>query len=269
MNNNSTVRELLQKESYNFDDLRLIMEILRSENGCPWDKEQTHQSIRNDFLEEAYEAIEGIDKGDDDILKEELGDVLLQVVFHSRIAEEQGVFDVDDVADGICKKLILRHPHIFADVTAETSAEVLKNWDEIKKTEKHQNSVTDTLKSVSAAMPSLTRAKKLQGKAAKVGFTYANEHEAMEKVKEEYSEFCETLSAQDVSRREEEFGDLLFALVNTARLCGIDAEQALYKTNEKFIKRFGCMEQLVEADGRKFCELNVKYLTDYWKKTKN
>ncbi len=262
------IKTLIEKDNYKFEDLCAIMEILRSENGCPWDKEQDHKSIRNNLLEETYEAVEGIDKADSEILKEELGDVLLQVVFHARIAQEEKEFDIDDVADGVCKKLILRHPHIFGDVTADTSEQVLKNWDEIKKTEKHQKSATDTLRSVSVAMPSLMRAGKLQSKAAKVGFTYPDTESALAKVDEEYGELREALLTKDHSKIEEEFGDLIFAVTNAARLSGVNAEEALFRTNEKFTERFEIMEKAVKEQGNEICELNVNKLEEFWKKAK-
>ena len=263
------IQELLKKDNYNFDDLCTIMEILRSENGCPWDREQDHRSIRNNFLEEAYEAVEGIDNDDSDILKEELGDVLLQVVFHARISEEANEFNIDDVSDGVCKKLILRHPHIFSDVKADTSEQVLKNWDEIKKGEKHQKSATDTLRSVSAAMPSLMRAGKIQSKAAKVGFTYADTKEALSKVDEEYAELRDALESGDGASVQEEFGDLLFAVANAARLSGVNAEEALFKANEKFISRFEKTEKAIKEQNKDFCELSVNELAEFWKKAKN
>ncbi len=262
------IKEILNKENYKFDDLCAIMEILRSENGCPWDREQDHVSIRNNFLEEVYEAIEGIDNNDSEILKEELGDVLLQVVFHARISQEANDFDIDDVSDGICKKLILRHPHIFSDVKADTSEQVLKNWDEIKKTEKHQKSATDTLRSVSPAMPALMRAGKIQSKAAKVGFTYSDAKEALEKVSEEYAELKSAIEKGDFSSTEEEFGDLLFAVANAARLSGVNAEEALYKANEKFIDRFGKTENAIKEQGMDFYELSVNDMKEFWQKAK-
>lgn len=266
---NQDIKELLAKEIYNFGDLVKIMELLRSDGGCPWDREQTHSSIRNNFIEEVYEAIDGIDNSDDEILKEELGDVLLQVVFHARIAEEENSFDINGVADGICKKLILRHPHIFSDVEASTSAEVLKNWDEIKKIEKHQKTSADTLRAVSASLPALARASKLQSKAAKVGFTYADAKEAMEKVREEYNETVQALESGDAAACEEEFGDLLFAVANAARLAGVNPEEALYRANEKFIGRYSEMERMINAENKQICELNVNKLLEFWEKTKN
>lgn len=266
--NKNAVNELLNKESYSIDDLIKIMEVLRSEGGCPWDREQTHKSIRNNLIEETYEAVEGIDNGDDEILKEELGDVLLQVVFHARIAQEENSFDINDVSDGVCKKLILRHPHIFSDVKAETSDKVLENWDAIKKEEKNQKTASDTLKAVSSALPALSRASKIASKAGKVGFTYPDVSAGMYKVREEFGEVEKAIFADDKGKIEEEFGDLLFAVANAARLSGVNPEEALYKANEKFINRFSRMEKLANEEGKQLCELDVNNLLDFWKKAK-
>ena len=171
-----------KKDKYTIEDLLEIMKILRAPGGCPWDREQDHHSIRASFIEETYEAVEAIDTDNTELLKEELGDVLLQVVFHSRIEEEAGRFNFDDVADGICKKMIVRHPHVFGDVTVENSADVLKNWDEIKKKTKSQKTQTEVLQSVSPALPALMRSAKVQHKAAKVGFDWENAQGALEKV---------------------------------------------------------------------------------------
>ncbi len=266
--NKNAVNELLDKESYNIDDLVKIMELLRSEGGCPWDREQTHKSIRNNLIEETYEAVEGIDNGDDEILKEELGDVLLQVVFHARIAQEENSFDINDVADGVCKKLILRHPHIFSDVKAETSDKVLENWDAIKKEEKNQKTASDTLKAVSSALPALSRASKIASKAGKAGFTYPDVSAGMYKAREEFGEVEKAIFADDKDKIEEEFGDLLFAVANAARLSGVNPEEALYKANEKFVNRFSRMEKIANDEGKQLCELDVNNLLDFWKKAK-
>ena len=162
--------EYQRKDRYDINDLRDIMSILRSPQGCPWDREQTHKSIRSNFIEETYEAVEAIDTDDLDLLKEELGDVLLQVALHAEIESEQGTFDINDVCDGICKKLIIRHPHVFGDVNADTTEQVLKNWDAIKMKTKSQKTQTQAILSVSKALPSLMRSTKIQQKAAKVGF---------------------------------------------------------------------------------------------------
>ncbi len=263
-----SIHTLLQKESYTVDDLREITEILRSEHGCPWDREQTHQSIRSELLEETYEAAEGIDSGDNTVLCEELGDVLLQVVFHARIAEEEGAFDLNDVADGICKKMILRHPHVFGTAHAETSEQVLQNWDEIKKVEKQQKSATDSLRAVSKALPSLMRSQKLAKKAAKVGFTYADTTEALNKVEEEYAEIRKAICDGNAEAIAEEFGDLLFAVANAARLAGVDAEEALTRADEKFLSRFEKIERASLAEGKELCEQDVNKLLLLWETAK-
>ncbi len=266
--NKNAIDMLLSKESYNIDDLIKIMELLRSEGGCPWDREQTHRSIRNNLIEETYEAVEGIDNSDDIILKEELGDILLQVVFHARIAEEENSFDINGVADGVCKKLILRHPHIFSDVKADTSEKVLENWDAIKKEEKKQKTASDTLKAVSPSLPALSRAAKLSSKAAKVGFTYPDTESAIAKVEEELLELKAEISENNAAKVEEEFGDLLFAVANAARLEGVNPEEALYKANEKFVNRFARMEKEAKDGGVELCESDVNKLLEFWKKAK-
>ena len=177
-----------QRPTYDVNDLVDIVRILRAPGGCPWDREQDHQSIRRNFIEETYEVCEAIDEQDPEHLKEELGDVLLQVVFHTQMEKEKGVFDIEDVADGICKKLIDRHPHIFGSVEVGSSEEILRNWDELKRKEKHQKSDTDTLKSVAKSLPGLIRAEKLQKKAAKVGFDWDGPQGALDKVTEELDE---------------------------------------------------------------------------------
>lgn len=171
-----------EKENYNFNDLVEIVKILRAPDGCPWDREQTHKSIRSNFIEETYEAVEAIDTDDLDLLKEELGDVLLQVALHAEIESEQGTFDINDVCDGICKKLIIRHPHVFGDVNADTTEQVLKNWDAIKMKTKSQKTQTQAILSVSKALPSLMRSTKIQQKAAKVGFDWENVNGALDKL---------------------------------------------------------------------------------------
>lgn len=264
-----SVEGILKKENYNFSDLCEIMEILRGENGCPWDREQNHKSIRNNLIEECYEAVEGIDTDNDEILKEELGDVLLQVVFHAKIAQDEGKYNINDVADGVCKKLILRHPHIFSDVNVKNSEEVLKNWDAIKKEEKGQKSVTDSLKGVSAALPALVRASKISGKAAKAGFEYPGVVEASEKVLEEYSEVMAEIEQKNKEKLTEEIGDLLFAIANLSRMCGVNAEEALYIVNEKFINRFEKTENLAKNEGKTLESLNNLEKNALWKNAKN
>ena len=256
---------LLQKENYNFDDLVEIMTILRAPGGCPWDAEQTHQSIRRDLLEETYELIEGIDKNDPEILREELGDVLLQVVFHADIAEK---FSIDDVCNDVCQKLIVRHPHVFGDVVAENSEKVLANWDAIKRDTKKQSTDTEVLRSVTSAMPALMRAEKLGKKARKLGFDFDDAREAMSKVYEEVNEVSEAIDSGNLLDIEEEFGDLLLAVVNAARLAHVDAEQALYNANEKFLNRFERVEKLCLASGKRIPDATREELEDFWQKAK-
>lgn len=256
------------KENYNINDLLEIMKILRSENGCPWDREQTHQSIRKNLIEETYEAVEAIDRSDTALLKEELGDVLLQVVFHTQMETEQGRFTFDEVADGICKKLIIRHPHIFSTVVADTAEEVLANWDRIKKQEKGQETATDTLQSVSTALPGLMRAQKVQQRAARAGFDYENVTQAMSDLKSEVAELQEALDANDPNAIEEELGDLVFAAVNVARFSKLDAEESLTASTEKFIRRFSEVEKLAKEAELEMQGASLEELDQLWKQAK-
>ena len=255
------------KENYKFEDLLKIMEILRSENGCMWDRAQDHHSIRRNFIEETYEVCEAIDNEDVDLLREELGDVLLQVVFHTRIEEEKGTFNIDDVADGICKKLIYRHPHIFGSVDVASTEEILNNWDELKKAEKGQESTTDTLNSVARSLPALIRAEKVQHKAAKVGFDWDDISGALEKVQEELDEVKR--AANGDGDLPEEIGDLLFAAVNVARFADTDPEGALNATTEKFIRRFSYVERAAAAQGKSMEDMTLREMDDLWNEGKS
>ena len=246
------------KDCYKFDDLLRIMEILRAPDGCMWDREQDHHSIRRNFIEETYEVCEAIDDEDTEHMKEELGDVLLQVVFHTQMEKEKGTFDIDDVADGICKKLIFRHPHIFGNVEVASSEEVLRNWDDLKRKEKHQETDTQALESVAKSLPSLIRAEKLQKKAAKVGFDWDNVKDALDKVQEELDEVRRAIDGD--GDPEEEIGDLLFASVNVARHLKIDPEAAAEKTCNKFVSRFAEMERQATAAGKKLADLSLSEL---------
>lgn len=256
------------KERYNVDDLRLIMKELRSEHGCPWDKEQDHKSIRMDVLEEAYEVMEAIDSENSDLLKEELGDLMLQVVFHSEIESEKGVFNLDDVADGICKKLIYRHPHVFGDLNVSNSAEVLKNWDALKSKSKNEEKASDRLKSVPKLLPALMRGEKVGKRAANVGFDFSDTNEVIERLKSEISELEEAIKVQSDIKIEEELGDILFSCTNLSRFLKKDSEKALTFAINKFIIRFSSVEALVEADGKSFSELSQDELNKYWEKAK-
>ena len=256
-----TVKELLdRKGGYTFYDLVEIMKILRGEGGCPWDREQTHMSIRKNLIEETYEVVEAIDNDDPVLMCEELGDLILQAVFHAQMSAEEGRFDINDVCNGICEKLIVRHPHIFSDVVADTSDEVLKNWDAIKQQNKHQKTVTEKLNAIPPSLPALMRACKAGEKAAKVGFDFPTPDDAMKKVYEEARE-VETADSDAVS---EEIGDLLFAAVNVARKHGVDPEEALYRATDKFIGRFSAVEKAVSDSGRRMEELSMAELDGIW-----
>lgn len=257
-----------KKEQYSVEDLREIMALLRGENGCPWDREQDHHSIRKNFLEETYEVLEAIDKEDTALLKEELGDVLLQVVFHARIEEEQGSFNLDDVADGICKKLILRHPHVFGDVQADTAEKVLENWDAIKKKEKAQKTDTDTLKNVPAVLPALMRAEKVQHRAGRAGLDFPDVWEACGAMNDEMAELQEALEDGDLTNIEEEIGDVLFSCVNISRFFKIDCEKCLTKSTEKFINRFSKVEEFAHSESIDLKQADLETLNRLWTQAK-
>ena len=255
------------KEHYTVDDLLQIVKILRGENGCMWDREQDHHSIRRNFIEETYEVCEAIDNEDSALLKEELGDVLLQDVFHARIEEEQGRFNMDDVADGVCKKMIYRHPHVFKNVDVASTEEILNNWDALKKTEKKQESATDTLNSVARTLPALIRAEKVQHKAAKTGFEWKDINGALDKVQEELDEVKRAVNGD--GNLPEEVGDLLFAAVKVARFANTDPESALNNTTEKFIRRFSYVEQGAAAQGKEIQDLTLQEMTALWNEGKS
>ena len=245
------------------DDPIRIMELLRSPGGCPWDQAQTHRSIRDNMLEEAYEAADAVDRGDMDNLKEELGDVLLQVVFHARMAQEAGCFTFDDVVDGICRKLVFRHPHVFGTAEAADPDGALSAWDARKRAEKGQKTAADSLDSVARALPALTRAAKLQSKAAKAGFDWRDPAPAMDKLAEELEEF--QTAVREGSNVEEELGDLLFSAVKAGRFAGVDGETALEKACEKFIRRFRRVEELAPGP---LDRLDVPALEALWDRAK-
>lgn len=263
------IKDFEFKENYNVDDLVKIMEILRGEDGCPWDKEQTHDTIRNNFLEEVYEVCDAIDRQNLTDMKEELGDVLLQIVFHTQIEKEQGGFDLSEVADGVCKKLILRHPHIFGDVKADTSEKVLDNWDKIKMEEKGQQSYTDTLKSVPKAFPALMRAAKVQKRASKANFDWEDVYEPLMKIGEELSELEEAVEYGCPNSIYEELGDLLFAVVNVSRFLKVDSEQALNSATDKFIDRFEKVEKICKERGIDMKKSSLEELDSIWDEVKS
>lgn len=227
------------KDKYNIEDLREIMKILRAPGGCPWDAEQNHESIKKNFIEETYEVIEAINKQDTELLKEELGDVMLQVVFHAAMEEEKGVFDFDDVADGICKKLIERHPHVFGNISVSGTDDVLTNWDAIKRNSKKQKTTTQAMDSVPRELPALMRASKLQSKAAKAGAD-------LKIAAEEYVAERTVCFVNEVTS--ETIGELLFAVVAAARKADIDPEEALTEVSDRFLRNFSEYEKSTDVE---------------------
>ena len=257
------VAALLHKETpFTFDDLVTVVEILRSEGGCPWDMEQTHKSIRNDFIEETYEVIEAIDTEDPVLLREELGDVLLQVVFHARIEQEQDVFGMEEVTNDICAKLIHRHPHVFGTLEVENSAEVLKNWEAIKGEEKQRVTVTDQLRAIPPMYPALMRAQKVGKKAA--CFDFGSAEEVYAKLDEEIAEVKAAASSGDQAAVEEELGDLLLTVTSLARKLGVKSEEALFHATNKFIDRFEQVETAVLSAGKDMQTLTMAELDAIW-----
>lgn len=257
------------KNAYDCKDLENIVRLLRHPGGCPWDQEQTHQSIRRNFLEEAYEAVEAIDNGDVDGLKEELGDVLLQVCFHASIEEDAGRFTLDEVADGVCKKLIYRHPHVFGEVNVRSTEEVLSNWEELKKKEKHQDTQADAVDAVARTLPALWRAEKMGKKAAKAGFYWRDMGSAMEKLADELGNLeVSTLEGEDfpefAGAPVDALGDLLFAAVCVARHLNADPEAALHAACDRFARRFRKAEEGAAELGVKMDELSDGELRTLW-----
>lgn len=252
-----------------FSKLRDIIAELRGPNGCPWDKEQTHESLKKYLIEETYEVIEAINSGDINHLIEELGDVLLQVMLHAQIGEDEGYFAIEDVIEVLSEKMIRRHPHVFGDRKAENAEEVVRNWQEIKQEEKGERKGS-LLDGVSTALPNLLRAYELQKKAAKVGFDWQEIAPALAKVKEELEEFEYELTQKEAGLllAKKEFGDLLFAFVNVARFLDIHPEEALFETNEKFIRRFRFIEEKVLESQKPFEAHSLEELDQYWDEAK-
>ena len=267
MTTEEMIKELLAKDTYRFDDLVRVVEILRSDIGCPWDREQDHKSIRKDLIEETYEVIEAIDTEDPKLMREELGDVLLQVVFHARIEQEEGRCNIDDVANDICVKLIHRHPHVFGDVVAETSEKVLSNWEKIKSEEKERVTVTDKLRAIPPMLPALMRAEKVGKKASCFDFPTASY--VMEKVREELREVDDALMDGDKAHIEEEIGDLLLTVTSLCRKVNLDPEVALNKATDKFIGRFATLESAVLARGGDIKNMTVTELDAIWDEIKH
>jgi tetrapyrrole methylase family protein/MazG family protein len=271
--------DLNQKELFSGEDLRNIMSLLLAPGGCPWDRAQTHETIRKNLIEEAYETVDAIDSGNPDRIMDELGDVLLQVVFHAAIAEKNGTFTYDNVTDAISRKLISRHSHVFGSDSADSPEAVLSVWDKNKMLEKGHTSFSQTLQDVPEGIPALMRSEKLQKRAAKAGFDWPDAQGALEKIDEELKEINDELaeagaalyekvdagsSPELYARVEDEVGDLLFAAVNYSRLLGIDPEVALNRANNKFVSRFSAMEEIAAAKGESLSEMSLVEMDEVW-----
>jgi tetrapyrrole methylase family protein/MazG family protein len=257
--------EISKNRVYNVDNLLRIVKLLRSPDGCPWDKKQTHHSIRQHVIEEAYEVVDAIDNDDVDNLVEELGDLLFQVVFHAELGSEEGYFNFSDVVTDVCKKMYFRHPHVFGDVKANDVEEALTSWENSKLKEKNLTSYTDNLKNVPKALSTLSRSYKIQKRAAEVGFDWSDAQGAVLKIKEELLEFIEEYNNHNIENMEEEFGDLLFALVNFARFEKINPDIALNKTINKFIDRFEYIEKNSTKDLK---QMTLKEMDELWEESK-
>lgn len=250
------------------DRLLDIMELLRSKEGCPWDREQTHESLKRYLIEETYEYLEVVDLNDKKRMCEELGDVLLQVVFHAQIANENGDFNIEDVINGICEKMIHRHPHVFGDVSAETSNEVLKNWEEIKKKEKGNIDHTSVLQDVPINLPALMRSYKVQQKAAQVGFDWDDPADVFAKIREEIDELEAEYKKSDKSGMEDELGDVLFSVVNLSRFLKVHPELSLSQATNKFIGRFDYVERRAIELGKNLKEMTLPEMDVLWAEAK-
>lgn len=258
----------IQKKYYNMNNLIAIMERLRNKDGCPWDIKQTHDSLKPYLIEEAYEVLEAIDLEDDVLLEEELGDLLLQVVFHSQIAKERDIFSIKDVIRGICEKLVYRHPHVFMDLKVDDYEGALNSWEERKRQEKQIDSNTEAMASVPKQLPALMRADKIQKKAAKVGFDWDNPKDVINKVHEELQELLEAQEKGNPSEVKEEGGDLLFAVVNLLRFYDVEPEDALKSTIEKFVKRFSYIEEKAKIMGQELENMNLQQMDILWEESK-
>ncbi len=252
------------KDKYSIDDLKRIIEILRSENGCPWDKVQTHESIRTDLIEETYEVCEGIDSNSPEMLREELGDLLLQIVFHAQIERENGTFDFDDVCNDICQKLIYRHPHVFGEIKVSDSDEVLKNWDALKRESKHQDNFTDTLESVPKTFPALLRGEKVCKRAARAGLPVNDAAEYVGKIRAKLDEL-ERSGYSVNSQNQQTLGDLLLDFCNLDRILKVDGEKALTYSTNQFIMNFSRLEKLAQERSKKLDELSEDELREFMK----
>jgi len=254
--------DFVSKPRYDVYDLKKLMSLLRGPEGCPWDREQTHKSIQRNLLEEAYEAADAIDDNNTEHLIEELGDVLMQVVFHADIAERTDSFTLDDIADATCKKLIRRHPHVFGEVKAKNGDESLVFWEDVKREEKHHETTAEAMHSVARSLPSLWRAEKVQKKAAKVGFDWPDYTGSLDALSTELTELEDAIETD--KGIEEELGDLLFSAVNVARFFDIDPEEALGTASDKFIKRFSKVESKARQQGKSLKDMSLDEMEELY-----
>ena len=257
---------ILGKNAYNIADLVSIVELLRLPGGCPWDMEQTHKSLRKDLIEETYEVIEAIDNDDPVLLREELGDALLQIVMHARIEEEAGRVTFDEIAGDVCRKMIHRHPHVFGQGKADSVAEVLSNWEKIKSEEKSRNTVTDKLNAIPRQLPALMRAAKIGKKAAVLDFPDVTS--VLSKVREELAEIEAALAEQNADQVLEEVGDLLFTAASLARLVNVEPEEALTRATDKFVARFAAVESCAKELGQDLADMSDEEKDKLWENVK-
>ena len=257
------------KDRYGTDDLLRLITLLRAPDGCPWDREQTHESIKKNFIEETYEVVEAINKDSYTMLREELGDVLLQIVLHCEMEREQGHFDFGDIVDELVKKLVIRHPHVFGDVVANDTAQALNSWDDAKQKSKGTKSQTESMLSVPMELPALMRAQKIQHKASKIGFDWDNSDGAFDKLNEEIAELKQAVANGDNDNITEEMGDMLFSCVNISRFVGVDSEEALTCATNKFLARFSVVEQLAREQGINMKTAGIEVLDALWEQAKD
>ena len=257
------------KDKYGLDDFIRIIDVLRAPGGCPWDIKQTHESLKHNVVEEAWEVVDAIDEGSADHLREELGDLLMQVIFHAAIEKEKGGFTLDDVADEAVKKLVHRHPHVFASVKADTPEEVLANWDAIKRADRGQKSAASVMDGIPKGLPGLMRSEKIQSKAAKYGFDWPDVSGAMDKLREEVGELQQGIDAGDIENIKEEIGDTLFSVVNTARFFKLDSEECMHAACAKFIRRFRYLEEGAARRGLRLEDMSLGQMEEIYQEARH
>lgn len=245
------------KEKYGLEDFIRLIDVLRGPGGCPWDIKQTHESLKHNVVEEAWEVVDAINEGSEAHLREELGDLLMQVIFHASISKEHGGFTLDDISDEAVKKLVHRHPHVFGSVKADTPDEVLTNWDAIKRADRGQQSAASAMDGIPRGLPGLMRSEKIQSKAAKYGFDWPDVSGAMDKLREETAELQEGIDAGDIENIKEEIGDALFSVVNVARFFKVDSEECMHAACAKFIRRFRYLEEGAAREGLRLEDMTL------------